>query len=568
MWLTMLRRRWLPGAGVLLLSAFFMGFHLLAHGYRFGLVEDAHAIHLPFLLQTLDPALFPGDPMLATRAGYPSFYFQLLALATGLASIPTLFLVIHLLTLLAYLTAAAGLSLRLAPDRMPRRPLVVGLLLTLSLLPVLGGDDLILRSALPRHVGMALALWALLAGLLEWRLLAFALAGLLINLHALSGAFALALLLGGDLLRLPWRRWAAPLLAAALGLLLALPTLIWSWQAREPITPAWIDLLRLRSAQHSFPLTWPLTDFVTFGLWIGLAGLGWWPQRRSAQGRWLAGAALAVALLALIGFLGAEVWPVGLVLRWQLFRSTKFLTLLALPLVVSWLLSRWDRGGLARAGGLVVFMALFVPFPTVWIAGVLAGLLLTAVAFWAPLDALGRMAAERIYQAASGRRLSRLMTWPAGARWTAAALLLALLVSTAAAFTQPQVPPDLLAAWRDVQAWARQNTPVDATFMTPPYYYGFRVESERPVVGEWKDGTQQYFSVPFTAAWWQRMQDLHAANASDTRYNDLSAAEVTALAQKYQARFAVFFNDTELPFSIIYRNAWFRVYQVLPDPGR
>ena len=566
MWLTMLRRRWLPGAGVLLLCALFIGFHLLAHGYRFGIVEDAHAIHLPFLKQTLDPSLFPGDPMLATRAGYPSFYFQVIALATSLASIPTLFLVIHLLTLLAYLTAAAALSLRLAPDRMPLRPLLVGLLLTLSLLPVLGGDDLILRSALPRHVGMALALWALLAGLLEWRLLAFALAGLLINLHALSGAFALTLLLGGDLLRLPWRRWAAPLLAAALGLLLALPTLVWSWQVREPITPAWIDLLRLRSAQHSFPLTWPLTDFITFGLWIGLAGLGWWPQRRSAQGRWLAGAALAVALLALIGFAGAEIWPVGLVLRWQLFRSTKFLTLLALPLVVRWFLTRWERGGLARAGCLVVLLALFMPLPTVWIAGVLAGLLVTVAASWESLDALARGIAARV-QAASGRRLHRLIAWPAGVRWTAAALLLALLVSTAAAFTQPQIPPNLLAAWRDVQAWARQNTPVDATFMTPPYYYGFRVESERPVVGEWKDGTQQYFSVPLTAAWWQRMQDLHAANASDTRYNDLSAAEVAALAQKYQASFAVFFIDTDLPFPVVYRNPWFRIYQVIPGSG-
>ena len=58
MWLTMLRRRWLPGAGVLLLCALFIGFHLLAHGYRFGIVEDAHAIHLPFLLQTLDPVSY------------------------------------------------------------------------------------------------------------------------------------------------------------------------------------------------------------------------------------------------------------------------------------------------------------------------------------------------------------------------------------------------------------------------------------------------------------------------------------------------------------------------------
>lgn len=562
----MTRRRLLLAAWILLFSALFVGFHLLAHGYRFGIVEDAHAIQLPFLKHTLDPALYAGDPMLATQASYPSFYFHALALAAGLTSISTLFLVIHLFTLLAYLAAVAALSWRLAPDAQLLRPLLLGLLLTLSLLPVLGGDDLILRSALPRHLGMALALWALLAGLMERRLAAFLLAGLTINLHALSGGFALILLLSADLLRLPWRRWAAPLLAAALGLLLALPTLIWSWQTREPITPAWLDLLRLRSAQHSFPLTWPLTDFITFGLWLGLAGLGWWPQRRSAQGRWLAGAALATALLALIGFAGAEIWPVGLILRGQLFRSTKFLTLLALPLAARWLLSTWDRGGLARAGSLVVLLALFSPLPTLWIGGVLAGVLITVAAFWAPLAALARRLAERL-NAAYGRRLGALLAWPAAVRWTLAPLLLALFVSIGAALTQPQVPPDLLAAWRDVQGWARQNTPTTATFITPPYYYGFRVESERPVVGEWKDGTQQYFSVPFTVTWWQRMQDLHAAGASDTRYNDLSAAEVTAVAQKYQAPFAVFFSDKTLPFTTVYSNQWFRVYQVLADPG-
>ena len=63
------------------------------------------------------------------------------------------------------------------------------------------------------------------------------------------------------------------------------------------------------------------------------------------------------------------------------------------------------------------------------------------------------------------------------------------------------------------------------------------------------------------------MQDLHAASASDTRYNDLSAAEVAALAQKYQASFAVFFIDTDLPFPVVYRNPWFRIYQVIPGSG-
>ena len=60
------------------------------------------------------------------------------------------------------------------------------------------------------------------------------------------------------------------------------------------------------------------------------------------------------------------------------------------------------------------------------------------------------------------------------------------------------------------------------------------------------------------------MQDVASGGASDIRYNDLSAAEVTAIAQKYQADFIVFFIERELPFPVVYRNQWFRVYQVSP----
>lgn len=540
----------------------FAGFHLLAHGYRFGVTEDTHSIHLPILRDIMEPALFPNDPMIATRASYPSFYFHLLALIANWVPIPTLFLAIHLTTLLAYLGAVVALTLRLAPDPQPARPVLAALLLTLASLPILAGDDLILRAALPRHLGMALALWALYAGLVERRLFAFLLAGLTVNLHALSGLFALVILVGGDLARFSWRRWAAPLLAAAAGCLIALPTLLWSWSVRTPITPAWIELLRLRSSQHSFPLSWPLTDYLMLALWLGLALAGQRSPRQTGAGRWLAGAAGALCLLGLIGFVFAEIWPLDVVLRGQFLRSAKFLTLLTLPLIARWLLYAWDCGGVARYAALLTTAALFIPDPLGWIGGVLLGVLLFAARDWQPLARLAPPLPNP------------LPTWPPAVRWFLAVAGIALLISGTAFLLRPRIPPDLLAAWRDVQQWAQQNTPAAAVFVTPPYYYGFRIESERPIVGEWKDGTQQYFSVPFTAVWWERMNDLHAAAAADIRYNDLTAAEVRALAQKYSASFAIFFTDKTFtdsvdaaPFAVVYRNRWFQVLQTAPLPA-
>ena len=52
------------------------------------------------------------------------------------------------------------------------------------------------------------------------------------------------------------------------------------------------------------------------------------------------------------------------------------------------------------------------------------------------------------------------------------------------------------------------NTPKDAILVTPPQEAGFRVFSERTVVGEWKDGTQQYFDEQFASEWAARMEAL------------------------------------------------------------
>mgnify|MGYP007068816481 FL=1 len=71
---------------------------------------------------------------------------------------------------------------------------------------------------------------------------------------------------------------------------------------------------------------------------------------------------------------------------------------------------------MARAGALVVLLALFAPWPIVWIVGVLAGGLLTALASWAPLDGLARAIAAQIVRTRR-LRLGRFLAWPAAVRW-------------------------------------------------------------------------------------------------------------------------------------------------------
>lgn len=541
----------------------FVGAYWLVRGYLFGIVDDGHSIQIPFLKANLDPTLYPNDPMIATRFFYPAFYFDLLALVTRQVDLETVFLGLHLLTLAGFLVGIVALTRSLVRDAQPIRPVVVVMLLTLAALPVLGGDNLVLRSTLARHSAMVAGLWVLVLGVRGNQLAAYVLAGLLFNLHALTGGYVLAMLIAADLTSLPRQRWRELALLTVLALILASPALVWILRTSEAVTAEWIALLRIRSAQHSFPFSWPPSDYVMFGLWLLLAGLGWWPQRRTVMGRWLAGAAVAVVILSVVGVIFSEVLPLGPVLRAQLLRSTKFLTLLALPLVAGWLLAQWDRGGVARLGGLVIGAGLFLPDPWLWSAAVIAGLLLVLPAGWSPLaragQSIGQQADNRL-PAPFKRARTTFARGPSVIRWTLALLLVVGGLALVANLTRTEPPADALAAWVDVQQWARDNTARDALFLTPAYLYGFRIESERPIVGEWKDGTQQYFSVPYASEWWNRMRDLKTETSTATGYDDLTQNDVLAVRDKYGARYAVFLADKVLELPVAYRNPWFVVY--------
>ena len=114
--------------------------------------------------------------------------------------------------------------------------------------------------------------------------------------------------------------------------------------------------------------------------------------------------------------------------------------------------------------------------------------------------------------------------------------------------------------WRDVQDWVRLHTPKDAILVTPPQEAGFRVFSERTVVGEWKDGTQQYFDEQFANEWSERMQALGPEG-----YARLSDQQLTDIARRFRADYVVAPLRQKRPaLREQYRNNHYAVYAVPP----
>ncbi len=112
------------------------------------------------------------------------------------------------------------------------------------------------------------------------------------------------------------------------------------------------------------------------------------------------------------------------------------------------------------------------------------------------------------------------------------------------------------ADWRKVQVWANKNTPVEAVFLTSPKLHGFRVLSERSIIGNRKDGGLVFYSEDYAFDWKQRMDQLK-------NYHQFNVQDFTNLHQIYSFDYLVVSSDHQpLSFNKVYSNSSFVVFKM------
>ncbi|MGH7290934.1 MAG: DUF6798 domain-containing protein, partial [Myxococcota bacterium] len=175
------------------------------------------------------------------------------------------------------------------------------------------------------------------------------------------------------------------------------------------------------------------------------------------------------------------------------------------------------------------------------------------------------------------RRSFGLVLGPESLALVLVGLLLGL--SLGAMRTNPPVSAEVAEStdWLALQHWAKDSTPRDAVFIVPPGHDGFRIESERSVYGDWKDGTQGFFNDEFGREWLARMKrlgyrrdlpvrGLNGMDALDDAYRTLDAVALRAIADDavggpskvYVVDFA---GAARLGDTPIYRNEHFEVFE-------
>jgi GH35 family endo-1,4-beta-xylanase len=595
-------------------------------GYSFGVGNQT--IQVPLLEHAMDGELFHRDVMVdATGPAYPSVFFRLLAPAARALGIEQLYQLLQLLTAFGVFLAvyAAGIAMFGAEDG-ASAGLIAALVLLAGHLHALAGETLYSPGFTHTFAVLPLAIAAMALAYRGRFALALLLAGCIFNFHALTAGYLLVMLSAAWIAAMWGRR---PTLAQALAFAMALtlfvaaasPTIGMMLAHRQAFSdPQWLALTRVRSGDHSFPSTWWLageTDLPRFALVAGLfaVALGY----RSAavrQRRQTIGMVISVGLLFVIGYVFSEVWPKPIVLRAQLFRASRLVMVVfvleiaragAVATAQLWQRSTW-RAWLEFISAVLTVTTLALPamlplLPLAFAASVVVasinGRLSTigatfvglvaflCVAAWSdlgfPLIAVPSAIGSGIVLAVVGAgvflsaRVAGTGQRPAP-RWgvsgaTGIGVVVAILLAYHALQASTTDP------WVKTQQWARQNTQTDSLFLTPIQPGGFRLRSQRAIVGEWRDGTQLYFSSVFAPAWWRRMCDLQPGLLTDasgklilSRGRSLASLDdqaLVALAQKYGATHIVLpvVAGAKRSLPVAYSNEGYAVYlPKIPEP--
>ncbi len=610
-----------PGLAVLPLLAFCLAAGLLAtlwgYNYTLGNAEE----QLPFIFRAMDPSYLANDFFTNTYAQYGprTIFSEFVAFFTRLLPLTA---VLFSLTFLAN-SAIAYLSALIAGHFFKRSKfsmfLAAAAVLSLKTFWV-GYSNILYRNYLePEHLAMPLVLlgffWILkrkfpLAGL------AFGLASLF---HLLLGLELGWILLSVAVvetilqkLRQPSsaQKWK-PLLAGCLVLAafsagLLIPFLL------QPSIPAdeFINLVaHVRHPHHYLPSFFEPWQYGQAALYLlGFGIMFWLSSKRSdtlrANQRYLLLIGGSIALLCLGGYLFVEIWPSRLWTTAQMFRLPYIIKWFSLVLMAGYVgeviesaenwnikllgvtlgISFLSPAALATVSLIVGLRQMFSKRTTLprWLlrSEWLAVITLILVVLFRPdfrawalfcllFSVIGFMTLFH------WKRSIQIISYSGILLVSGIMLLFGLLITPPEKFKN-ETPNFALYSTTgelvDLAGYARNNTPVDAVFLTPPKFGEFRTIAERAIV---VDFVAYPFQDQAMREWYQRIENCYGIsdqagfealadyNQSVYAYQD---DQIVNLANQYGFQYAVVYDSTVTHFPILYRTKSFKLVEVTTAP--
>ncbi len=508
-------------------------------GYYFG-TFDQYA-HIPFLKKYADPTLFPNDPFLELRNENYSYFWLAFVPFWRAGILEPVMLVVYVAVTYASFWLLWLLSLELFAS--PRAALLSTIAFVVPHLGF-GGFPIFEWSLLNRTFSLPFALGAVLLYLRGRPILAWAVIGALFNVHVITGLFVAAMFAFDQILSVVpnWanrRRVVPTMVSWVVFLLAASPVLIWrltSPAARTPNNPEWFDVVVRGSLANLFQIASPV-PYILFVSACGLSTvvlfvIAWrrTPARSTAlqetTGRFMMTAGLIVAVQTVT----ALVYPIDLVNQLQIIRAGMWLNIFAHLWFARYLVEREEM--LPGDRRLNLLRALYVASPLPIVPALVWGL---------------------------ARRTRR----------EAPSLIVMLIVAVgliggALGVVVPYglwrpgfYPYGPTTQWEAIQRCARELTPRDALFITPPEKWGlydsdWRTFSERSTLATHDELLMIALAPIHYDTWKERFMQIapgaleqfdgnffDAQRAAREAYEALSEDQILPVAQRYGVDYVV-----------------------------
>lgn len=548
-------------AGLTLFTVFFAGYH-------FGTFDQT--IHIPFLQKFADPTLYPNDGFLELRTQHYSFFWFFLLPFYRMGVLEITMFIAHIGA--TYLTLWAFWAFGQTLFHDPLTSLVSVMVfamphLTFSAFPTLE------FSLLNRTFVLPLLLWCLILYLRGHPYWTFFCMGLLYNLHVVSVNFAIAMVALDGVLKIlrmgPWRyrsKQTSPAIRALimqlfLFILGAAPVLI--WKANGPpamfrADPGWYSdvaaffhhLFFLITTCPQVMLT-SLNGFAMLALFAIARRRDLSPEHDHTMTHFV----YAILIFLLTQLALTTIYPATFLLQLQITRAGLFGTIFGYLYFARYLVSRYRENSLNL-------------FHCYWLLSATLTLIFPVVTLlcWGIAQLLPRPT-----------RLQKLAL--------VAMLLIVALGSVFLVIHEGLWGPGIhlygpQSAWQEAQVWARENTPTDALFITPPHIWGlyetdWRVFSQRSTLVTYCDLLEIALVPSYITEWRVRFDKVAPGARSQFKDYFFDNQKITAAAfysltqddiQRIAAEYAVSYLVIEHPHSynlpIVYKNQEFVIYQI------
>jgi len=548
------KQSFLVGAAIFVLTLVSV---LSLNQYEYGLSDQA--ITVPFLKSFANPSLYPSDYLVAQKDYYYSFLWPILAFLVRYFSIniPLAFFLLYFVSLFFFF---AGIYL-IAQLLFRRREIsFLALFFLLFFKPLLGGMASADRSFLTRVAVLPILIFALYYFLRQKYWPSCALLGLGFLIHPLTAAQLILILFFVFLSRYREISLRKIFLCLFLLAVLASPILIWKVLSSPAsvnllqASPDWIKLLRLRSSDEIFPFSWPKIVFLEAAMIFFVFLLAAKDKPRADYHCLVKIVVFTVLVFCALATIFSEFLPLPLILNLQLFRGFQWLFYFTAIYFANYVFCQFAKGDWK---GKVFVLALAL--------GLFYGASNGGYGF-----AIFSVLALFLILAKNKKKIF-------ASRYFAPALILLVLFLGGVLSLGGEKfswKNHQEKSWQEVAVAARLFSGCEDFFIVPPDLEGFRVESERSIYGDWKDGTLTFYNPEFGREWFCRMKKLgyREGQSLETNFLNLSEENFLAIASEIKPKLSpdakiflvTMLEEENLNFPLVYQNKRFAVYKVTP----